>query len=78
MNYNITIVIFDNGNNLDKLVFIKNITETYLAQRFGKEVVYSTKLYKSKQFDNNTVRIFVNVPERTIQLREAKADASEG
>ena len=80
-NYNVGVVIYVNfPTNFDKLMQVKNEIERALIAKYGEEAVTVTRIKESKEYENYSLRILVNVPEKTgmhIELKETKDNDSE-
>lgn len=80
--YNVGIAIYVyNPEYFDKLIQVKAEVEKALIAKFGKEAVTVTRIKESKEYENYSLGILINVPEKTemhIELKEAKESASAG
>jgi len=47
---------------VDELVKVKLLTEETLIKAFSKENVHCTKLFKSEEYENFGLYIYINVP----------------
>jgi len=78
--YNVGVVIYVNfPENFNKLLQVKGEVEKALIAKFGKEAVTVTRIKESREYENYSLGIFINVPEKTemhVELKEVKEDAS--
>jgi len=49
-------------HSFDELVKVKLLTEKTLIKAFGKENVHCTGFFKSEEYENSGLYIYINVP----------------